>query len=211
MSRVLIRRSQQCRGRVVEEAKAGRIESAEARVREALTWFTALPDRETREEAALLQCLLGDVLARMRRDAEAEMAWERAEALIPGFTEASLRLVERRIDSDLALDPDMAPLYVRYVEAGRKPKIRFGALRRLSRLLAVTLRDKRSEVAWRMQLLQRLHRQAPEVNFARLYLARGHYLRGEYEDAIPHLEALIAANIGAHNVMNLLGRSLEKL
>lgn len=137
--------------------------------------------------------------------------YQRASELDPDLTKASSRIVELRIDSSDALRHDMVPHYLGYVAEGASERIKYGALRRLQQILRVRLIDRPAEIVWRMEMLRRLRESRPDINFSKLYLGRGHYVRDEYRQAIEHLEALSGAAAETNNVLNILGRCHEKL
>lgn len=137
--------------------------------------------------------------------------YQRATELDPELSKASARIVELRIDSGDALRHDMVPHYIDYIAQGASERIKYGALRRLQRILRIRLTDRRAEIVWRMEMLRRLRKARPEINFPKLYLGRGHYVRDEFREAIGHLEALSGAAAETNNVLNMLGRCHEKL
>ena len=105
----------------------------------------------------------------------------------------------------------MAPLYLRYVEKGPAPHIRHGALRRLQQILRIKLTERPAVIVWRMEHLERLRELEPDLNFPKLYLGRGFYLRDNYQKAVEQLEAMTGRAARSHNVLNMLARSHEKL
>ncbi|HGY90663.1 MAG TPA: hypothetical protein ENK43_05780 [Planctomycetes bacterium] len=174
----------------------------------------ALDESDTGMDAASLAglyVLLADLQVSAAADSAAITALERAEAICPSRNEASLKLVEALIDSERALESEMAPRYVSYIEAGTNAGIRKGALRRLATMLRITLKDSPDEITSRMELLDRVHRARSNLRFPHLYLGRGHYLREDYDRALPHFRALDERGGANEHILNLLARSLEKL
>ena len=74
-----------------------------------------------------------------------------------------------------------------------------------------SLTERPAVVVWRMEMLEMLHRIVPELNFPKLYLGRGHYLREHFDKAIAVLGTLREKAGKSHNVLNMLARSHEKL
>ncbi len=174
----------------------------------------ALDATDTGMDAASLAglyVLLADFHLAASATSAAITALERAEAICPARQDACLKLVEALIDSDRALESEMAPRYVSYLEAGPNGGIRKGALRRLATMLRITLKDSPDEITSRMELLDRVHRARSNLRFPHLYLGRGHYLREDYDRALPHFQALDARGGANEHILNLLARSLEKL
>ncbi len=174
----------------------------------------ALDESDTGMDAASLSdlyVLLADLQFAASADSAAVTALERAEAIHPSGHEASLRLVEALIDSDRALESEMAPRYVSYIEAGTNAGIRKGALRRLATMLRITLKDSPDEITSRMELLDRILKARSNLRFPHLYLGRGHYLREDFDRALPHFRTLDQKGAANEHILNLLARSLEKL
>ena len=136
--------------------------------------------------------------------------YRRAAEAAPDNVEASYRIVEAMIDSKHAYDHDLVPHYLRYVDAGPQEEIRYGTLRHLQHILRIKLIDRTAVIAWRMERLAELTQIAPELNFPKLYLGRGCYLREDYDDAIAWLTTLNDRLGDSHNVLNMLARSYEK-
>ena len=105
----------------------------------------------------------------------------------------------------------MVPHYIDYAATGRGQSVQYGALRRLQQILRIRLTDRRAEIPWRMEMLERLQLVKPDVNFLKLYLGRGYYLREDYAEAVECLTSLSSAAAGTNNVLNIIGRCHEKL
>lgn len=158
-----------------------------------------------------LNLAIAELHDRDGRTDDAAQHYQRATELDADLDRAAHRIVELRIDTGDALRHEMVPHYISYAGKGRSERIRVGALRRLQQILRIRLIDRPNEIAWRMQMLRRLRESRPEINFAKLYLGRAHYLRDEFEDAIEHLHSLSGASSETYNVLNMLGRCHEKV
>ncbi|MFT7619953.1 MAG: tetratricopeptide (TPR) repeat protein [Planctomycetota bacterium] len=173
--------------------------------------FQAENDLESRQLYAQLWYELGVCQVASCKVPNAIQSFERANKADPKATEASQRLVEHKIDSEGALSNTMVPLYLDYLDSGPDRNIRHGALRRLQQILRIRLTERPPVVIWRMEMLQKVHDLVPDLNFPKLYLGRGHYLQESYDLAVHMLSQLMGDAGKSHNVLNMLGRSYEKL
>lgn len=110
-------------------------------------------------------------------------------------------------------DPEALDTYVAAIESG--VALERPVRERLNQILAFTLHVRLNSppatVAHLVPLLERLHRARPQLNFVRLYLGRYHYLRREYATARTYLEPVDGRLGSSPKVLNVLGRSCEKL
>ena len=189
----------------------GRPEDAGSILKNMLRQFLPDADPTSRRTWARLWYELGLCRLATRQLNKAGKSFEHALEASPGATEADLRLVELRIDSDAALKNDMTPLYLSYVEKGADAHIRRGALRRLQQILRIKLTERPAVVVWRMEHLERLRQLEPTLNFPKLYLGRGYYLHDNFREAVAQLETMSGRAGQSHNVLNMLARSHEKL
>lgn len=110
-------------------------------------------------------------------------------------------------------DPAALEVYVEAVErrALRDLGVRRAVLRRLAHGLYVGGEEAPVRFDGRAPLLERLAAAVPRLPFPHLYLGRYAYLRGDFAGAAERLSRVVGRYAREPRVLNLFGRSLEKL
>lgn len=164
-----------------------------------------------RTQWALAHYECGLLYRAQNRNREALQRFEHAVAFAPHLKEARVQIVELTFHDTHPSDATKVEHYIDSVEKGTNRQLRFQILNRLQGLLRIRLTDQRETLRWRMDQLTALHRVAPEINYPKLYLARGYYILEKWREAISFLSQLTGTADETFDVLNILGRSHEKL
>ncbi|HYC76594.1 MAG TPA: hypothetical protein VEI02_03100 [Planctomycetota bacterium] len=196
--------------RVRELIARDRLRRAASEAERLVAEATAAGEREAAVDAAEAWMLALDGVA---AGPELAAAAERCRAL--GVTTPT---VLRTLAAEYAVvggRRDLAALEV-YVEAIERralkdPALKKSVLRALAAGLHVDVERPPPRVDARIPLLKRLERAVPKLGFPRLFLGRHAYLRRDFALAAEHLQQVSGAAAQSPKVLNLLGRSLEKV
>lgn len=164
--------------------------------------------------------LLGTLATALRRACEEagreDLLEKRGEALF----EAGLRrgpeaekLIRRLALTERRTDVRALSFYIGYLEArgSLDEALRLRLNQILSFALHVRLNSKPEKIRPVVPLLERLHHIRPNLTFPRLYLGRWHYLCGRFREARTYLRDLAGRLGDSPKVLNIRGRSAEKL
>jgi tetratricopeptide (TPR) repeat protein len=154
---------------------------------------------------------LGAIEKEERRLERARPYFDRARARDASFKRAVLEIVEIDFQTGRTAADDELEDLLDYVAFGRDTRVTRAAHLRLRDSLGIRLTDDPDDIGWRMELLDRLHRENPRVNYPKQYLGRGHYLRREYGRAIEVLNSFTEEKAESPSLLNMIGRSHEKL
>ncbi|MEZ6197238.1 MAG: tetratricopeptide repeat protein [Planctomycetota bacterium] len=138
-------------------------------------------------------------------------AFDEARRVDPSYKRAVIELVECRIRADRPLRPAEIEDYLDYAAFGRDARTLRAVHLRLRDALRIRLTDHPGEIARTMEHLTRLHRECPKINYPKQYLGRGHYLRRQYREAIEVLNSFTRDAAETAHLLNVIGRSHEKL
>lgn len=166
---------------------------------------------EGRTQWALAHYECGLLYRAQNRNRDALRRFEHAIAFAPQLKAARVQIVELTFHDSHPSDATKIDHYIDTVEKGTNQRLRFQVLKRLQGLLRIRLTDQRENFRWRMDPLAALHRVAPEINYPKLYLARGYYILEKWSEAIAFLSQLTGTADETFDVLNILGRAHEKL
>ncbi len=180
-------------------------------VKETIQGFDATSEPDSLKLYAELWYELGLCQEVTGREEHALTSFEHSFRADPQATDAAVKLVKKKINSENAMSNSMVPLYLACLGKDVDRVTRHGALRRLQQILRIRLVEKPAVVVWRMEMLQKVHDAVPELNFPKLYLGRGYYLHEQFEAAIEILMTLGGKTRDSHNVLNMMARAHEKI
>ncbi|MEE9394340.1 MAG: tetratricopeptide repeat protein [Planctomycetota bacterium] len=142
---------------------------------------------------------------------KARDAWQKAMKADISYKRALLRMVESRIYSDLPVRAEDLDAMVDYGSLGRDKKTKRRVHELLRERLRIRLTDDPKGLNDRVELLERIHRESPAINYPKQYLGRAAYMRKDYRGAIEFLASVVDRAAESSSILNIIGRCHEKL